>query len=133
MISAKRVQEILFDCFYSAEEIKDGIPADAIRVEGIVRNFGFSPSRLEPHRKEINEILDQLDPTVKEGMSFIMFPMDKDGNQWGEQYNAEQLIALGIAIGRLKYCLPREMWMVCPGGVPYIQEVKEDTNNASQD
>ena len=104
MIDATRVKEILFDCFYKEDEIpSDGsIPTDAIKVEGIVRNFGFNPKKIEIHREEINSLIDELDPTIKEGMSFIMFPMDKDGNQWGEQYNAEQLVALGIAIGRLQ-------------------------------
>lgn len=131
MIDATRVKEILFDCFYKEDEIpSDGsIPTDAIKVEGIVRNFGFNPKKIEIHREEINSLIDELDPTIKEGMSFIMFPMDKNGNQWGEQYNAEQLIALGIAIGRLQYCLPRMLWQVCPGGVPYIQDTKEVNNN----
>jgi len=32
----------------------------------------------------------------------------------------EQLVCLGIAIGRVGYNLPKENWDILPGGVPYI-------------
>jgi hypothetical protein len=31
----------------------------------------------------------------------------------------EQLILLGVGIGKVKSLMPREMWDVLPGGMPY--------------
>jgi hypothetical protein len=53
-------------------------------------------------------------------MSFLNACMTKDDNQWGEHQNMEQLLALGIAIGYARILLPRNMWSVLPGGVPYF-------------
>jgi len=46
--------------------------------------------------------------------------MDKHGVQWGEHRNIEQLVVLGIAAKMVKYCMPRDMWGILPGGMPYI-------------
>ena len=32
----------------------------------------------------------------------------------------EQLFVLGMGLGLVKYGLPRSMWNVLPGGMPYI-------------
>ncbi len=41
------------------------------------------------------------------------------GAQWGEHTNMEDLFALGVGIGRVKLLLPRNMWRMLPGGMPY--------------
>lgn len=38
----------------------------------------------------------------------------------------EQLVQLGIALGKVKYCLPREAWKNLPGGVPYFMVLSGD-------
>lgn len=122
MIDANRVQEILFDCFLNENEIKNDKPAISfIKVTGIVRNFGFSPDRISSHKQEIKEMLDQIE-NLPEGISFLNFGMCKDlgGQLWGGHINYEQLVVLGIAAGYLFYLLPKDMWSIFPGGVPYI-------------
>jgi hypothetical protein len=53
-------------------------------------------------------------------MSFLNACVDKHGNHWGEHPSVEQLLVLGVAIGKIEYCLPREYWRALPGGVPYF-------------
>lgn len=42
----------------------------------------------------------------------------------GEQLNVQELMILGLGIGKVVYCLPREVWSVLPGGVPYFMVKK---------
>ena len=54
-------------------------------------------------------------------MSFLDACMDKHGNQWTDFHQTmEQLVQLGIAIGEVEYCLPRDLWSALPGGVPFL-------------
>ena len=39
---------------------------------------------------------------------------------WGEHRSFEALVTLGIAIGKVKYIIPEEMWVFLPGSVPYV-------------
>ena len=43
----------------------------------------------------------------------------------GEQIDADRLMMLGMAIGKVKYLLPRNLWFILPGGVPYYCITKE--------
>ena len=38
----------------------------------------------------------------------------------------EELFCLGIAIGRVECLIPREMWKILPGGVPYYVICQDD-------
>ncbi|HEX7484447.1 MAG TPA: hypothetical protein VF281_04850 [Candidatus Saccharimonadales bacterium] len=94
-------------------------------AEGIVQTVGFHPGRLEEHREEIHEMLAELPDSFKQsaggGMSFLNACMDRHENQWtGVHQTQEQLVQLGIGIEEASYLLPREMWGMLPGGMPYI-------------
>jgi hypothetical protein len=123
---AERIEGILKDCLYRDEELPaDGsIPEGTIKVQGLVRNFGFHPGRIVQHKEEVRDCLNQMpDEFHKErggGCSFLNLCMDRSGHQWGEHTNVEQLVVLGIAAGFAAYQMPREMWSVLPGGMPYI-------------
>lgn len=123
-INATRVVEIVKDCLFSDEEIVDGKPdGEFIEVRGLMGGFGFHPGRIDQHRKEINDMLDQLPDSFSKskggGMSFLNMCVDKDDNQWGEHIHMDHLVCLGIAIGRAEY-LGREMASMLPGGMPYV-------------
>jgi len=46
---------------------------------------------------------------------------DKDGNLWtGEHTIVFQLLCMGIAIDKMQILLPKEMWAMFPGCVPYV-------------
>jgi len=123
-LTAKNVDQILMDCFFRDDEDK----SQAVIVEGIMARFGFHPHRLTSHRKEIGELLAELPDDFHQdkggGMSFFNACMTRDGEQWGEHVNIEQLLVLGIATGQAKTCLPRELWGVFPGGMPYFVVLK---------
>lgn len=115
-----RVNEVFLNCLF-----KDGEDTSKhVKAEGITRNVGFHPDRLEASRVEILAMLDELPNEFKEsvggGYSFLEACNDKHGNQWtGLHLRMEQLFQLGIGIGKVKCLLPREMWAVLPGGMPY--------------
>lgn len=122
VLTADKVNEVLFDCFYKQEEIKDGKkPVGCIQVKGITTKFGFHPERLNKHKNEITEMLAELPREFKEGWSFLNLCYDKNGYQWtGLQRTMEALMVLGIAVGKMEYCIPIELWPELPGGVPYV-------------
>lgn len=125
-IDAARLDAIFAACLLNDEEaaLPPELKPTPIIIDGVIRQFGIHPERYKEYAAEIGAMLDQLDPTFHDGWSFLNMPFDKNGEQWGEQLNAEQLVVLGTALGRVSCVLPREMWSVLPGGMPYYT-VKE--------
>ena len=122
-LTAKNVHDVFERCLFKEEELKDGKPeGEYISVHGIMRNFGFHPERVKAEKKNIEDMLSNLpEPFSKDGgWSFLKLCEDKNGNHWGEHLTMELLMVLGIAIGKVEYSFPRELWRALPGGVPYI-------------
>ena len=126
LIDADRVNEIFHDCLYAEEELKDGKPIEGepVRAEGIMNNVGFHPGRLESYRKEVRGMLEGLPlefrRTVGDGWTFLNACNDRNGRQWTSFHQRmEQLFQLGIGLGLAKCLVPREMWSMMPGGMPY--------------
>ncbi len=128
---ANQITTVLIDCFYRGEEIKDDasgqpiLPEDAVIIEGMTMKFGLHPDRVKAHAAEIHDLIAKIvadDFLVGKGggYTFLNLCMDRDGEHWGEHKNCEELIVLGMAVGRAGYCLPREVWSVLPGSVPYV-------------
>lgn len=119
------IDKIAKHSLFKEEELEDGhTPEGAFIGKGIVRTFGFHGERLKSHDEEVKDLLRNLDGNFMKsnggGWSFLNMPFDKFGNQWGEQIDAETLLAIGNALGYVDFCLPKEMWGALPGGVPYI-------------
>ncbi len=122
---AEKVDEILRDALFKDEEISaNEIPENAIVVEGIVQKFAFHPGRLKSHAEELRDILLEIPEPFHRGKgggwSFLNLCNDKQGNQWGEHRNMEQLVVLAIGMGLGKYSFPKNFWNSLPGGVPYV-------------
>lgn len=120
VLDPEKVNAIFVDCLFKEGEDT----SKHIKAEGVVRNVGFHPERLESHKAEILAMLDELPDEFKKsgggGMSFLNACNDKHGNQWtGLHQRMEQLFQLGIGVGKVKCLMPREMWSVLPGGMPY--------------
>lgn len=119
-LTCENVRNIMMDCLFKEGESHD----NAIVVDGITRRFGFHPDRLKDHESDIIEMLNQLDETFHVnhggGWSFLQSCVTKGGTQWGEHRSAEELFALGIAIGKVDYLFERSIWPALPGGVPYF-------------
>ena len=96
----------------------------AVKVEGILQNFGFHPERLKENEDSIYKLLKELPEGFQVdgggGWSFLQACVDKEGRLWGQHRNMEQLFVLGIAIGKAQFQLSREMWSALPGGMPYV-------------
>ena len=94
---------------------------DSIRVEGIVFDAILNVKGKE---EQIIKMLDGL-PTsfrlsVGGGMSFLAACQDRNDEQWtGLHQTMSQLFLLGMAAGKVKPCLPKDMWPALPGGMPY--------------
>ena len=102
-------------------------------VNGITQAFGFKPECIEEQRDNITSLLSQLPDEFHVGkgggFSFLHACNDKDGNQWGEHRQMEALFCLGLATEQVTECLPRELWVALPGGVPYYQVNVQGTDN----
>ena len=127
---ANQVDSIFMDSLFNDEELQLGeTPDNAILVEGIINNYGFHKERLNSHKDEISNILNLMPDDFHQGkgggMSFLNLCMDKDGNQWGEHRNMEQLVVLAIATDQGKYSMPKAMWPSLPGAVPYVTFITE--------
>ena len=119
-LTSENVYSVFSDCFF-----RDGEDtSQLVKAEAIVQTFGFHPERLASHKKDIASLLAHLPrefrPGEGGGMSFLTSVLDSNGNQWGEQTNAEQLFALGLASELITIQVPRNMWSMLPGGVPYF-------------
>jgi len=119
-LTSERVEAIFMDCLSSGE-----VTDEYMVVHGITTNVGFHTGRLESHRVEIEAMLaelpDEFHASGGGGYSFLHACNDKHGNQWtSSQQQMEQLFQLGEGIGKVKCLLPRSMWPVLPGGVPYF-------------
>lgn len=119
-LTAEHVEKTFFRCLFEEGESQDR----AIVVEGIVNTYGFHPSRLEENRIVVRDLLAELPEKFFEGSgggySFLGACEDKTGRQWtGLHRTMEMLFALGLGLGLVKCLLPREMWSILPGGMPY--------------
>ncbi|MGL5717998.1 MAG: hypothetical protein ACRCX2_33655 [Paraclostridium sp.] len=125
MLKSCDVDRIFRDCLFKEEELIGGKPIkEPLIAEGIIMNVGFNPDSIERNKIDIGYMVDQLPEMFNQGWSFLNMCIDKEERQWTSVHKVmEQLLLLGIAIGRLKYCAPREMWDVLPGGMPYVMRV----------
>lgn len=128
MISAEKIHNILMNCLFKDEEIVDGKPPeDAVIVKGIIHDMGFHKGRLESHRQEIKDFLAELPISFQPpsiggggGMSFLNMCVDKNDEQWGEHRDMEALCLLAIGLDLGVFPMPREVWPVLPGSMPYF-------------
>ena len=136
-LTAANVKKVFADCLFTDDEASTlhapmkepmtnhGVPGiKPVVVEGILNTFGFHPERLAKHKEEIWELLSGLPEQFHAdncgGWSFLQACMTQDGGQWGEHANMEQLLVLGLATQQANYLMPRDMWGMMPGGMPYF-------------
>jgi hypothetical protein len=119
-LTADNVFEVFKDCLFQDGEDT----STAVIVEGIMSKFGFHPERLQKNEGKIRAMLECLPDEFQSGkgggMSFLNACMTKDGEQWGEHPSMEQLLVLGLATKQVAMLMPRDMWNILPGGMPYF-------------
>lgn len=131
MLTAENVGKIFEDCLFPEGTKEENLTTDPVLVDGVTINIGFDPVKIKLHKEDIYGLLAQLPEQFQElsggGWSFLNACLDKDGKQWGEHIHVEQLLALGIAADLAAYLMPREMWPMLPGGMPYfvVKNIKD--------
>ena len=131
-LTPQNVEETFIACLFKEGEDT----SNAVKVHGVMMNVGFHPQRLEENRFKITELLLQchenfMESSEAKGYSFLAFCEDKNGEQWtGLHAVCDNLICLGLAIEKVVFLLPREVWQMLPGGMPYIQIKNVLTNEA---
>ena len=118
------IHDTMLHVLYRATEVPDGeIPPDALRIEGVVRDFALHPGRVEEKRADVLTLFATMLGDAAEsyhrkgggGQSFLDF-----GGRVGSHQEAESLLVIGIALGIAGYCAPKELWRILPGGLPYV-------------
>lgn len=93
-------------------------------TRGVMGGFCFLTSKLNENLADIESMLKDLPPEFMKssggGMSFLNACMTKDGEHWAEHPTIEELICLGMGVKLVEFVMPREMWSILPGGMPYF-------------
>ena len=120
-LTSENVNEVFLDCLFRDDEDTE----NHIKAEGITSSVGFHPERLTSHKEDVKSMLQELPDDFQSGkgggMTFLNACNDKNDHQWTDLHcRMEQLFQLGIALELAKWQLPRDMWKVLPGGMPYV-------------
>lgn len=111
-------------------------PAGDVQVDGIMLPARFDKRRLADHAELIAGLLGELPDEFKAsgggGWSFLNACMDRHGRQWtGMHSTMDKLFMLGAGIGMVECQMPRDVWQVLPGRMPYYL-VKDKAKAADQ-
>ena len=119
-LTVQNVEDIFRDCLTESQS-----NAPTIIGEGVKMNVAFDPEKLHARKADIISMLSHCSKDFfvngGGGMSFLNLCVDNEDNLWaGMHSNVDQLVCLGNAIGKVKFLMPRDMWPILPGGMPYI-------------
>lgn len=108
------------------DSMDDETGAETVQVDGIVHAYLINKAKVETHEEEVRAWLAQMDPNFHRqtggGWSFLNLCNTKDGVLWtGSHQTMEMLVCMGIALGLVRYSMPKELWAILPGGMPYIE------------
>jgi hypothetical protein len=121
ILTMSAVRETFNKCLY---ELTPANINELTIIQGIQLNVGFDPAQLKEQEPRIHALLDQLPAPFHQanggGWWFGNACVDKNERQWGEHRDIDMLIILGLAIKRVEFCMPRDMWEVLPDGLPYF-------------
>lgn len=98
------------------------------RVEMVDYVFGVDMVKLKKHRQDVKDMLSQLPKEFFPvenggggGWSFLQAYDHTDDVQWTDVHlTMEALLIMGMALDMVKFMMPREMWWLFPGNIPYI-------------
>lgn len=120
-LTTENVHKIFTKCLFSDGENTD----NHVKVHAVNMVIGFNPEKLKFNEKNITLMLCQLPNSFMKsgggGMSFLNMCNDENDNQWtGIHKQMDELVALGLAIEKLSFLMPRDMWSAFPGGMLYL-------------
>ncbi len=136
MLTSRRVHEVFLDCLFRDDEVTPGkIPDNAVIADGIRTKVAFHNARLASYQDEITKMLlelpEEFTPAGGGGSTFLNACNDRHGRLWGQHINIDQLVMLGLALGMVRWNLPREMWRNMPGGMPYFTVLVQPLQNSA--
>lgn len=119
MLTASNVTRVFDRCIST-----DG---EGIVIEGVICSVIFDEAVLNDCRETIIAMLGELPREFHQnggggGWSMLSACINAQHKQWSDSHRTvEQLIMLGLAIGKVEFCTPRSVWHDLPGGMPYFR------------
>jgi len=119
ILTSQAVNRLMRSCLADKDDL------NPIKVEGIINTTYFNRVKIAEHTVEIVTLLAELpDPFHQEkggGWSFLQACVNRHGDEWtGLHVIMEALFCLGIAADKVRWMMPRDVWTVLPGGMPYV-------------
>lgn len=129
VLTVDKVNELYSECSLVEAEVKNDEPTvDFVLGEGVVSVSVFSAERIEKNKETIASLFDEL-AGIDEGISFLTMCNDQYDRQWtGMHFMVDRLLQLGMASGVVEYTLPRDLWNILPGGMPYVIRNRQKDN-----
>lgn len=126
LIDANAVHTTFLGCLFKEGEDT----TEHVKAEGVQHRVGFHPQRLQEAAATVKGWLDALPAAFQAkqggGWSFLQACNDRNDEQWtGLHQTMDELLTLGIATKQARILMPREMWSMFPGGVPYFSVGEE--------
>lgn len=116
-LTAENVYATFFDSLAESESL-------TTRVKGLATDYVFNTERLTNHTEAVRSFLGKLSTRFYVdrggGHSFLAFGSRRDGVQWGDTYDMERLLVLGLGLGLADFCLKRRRWHLFPRGMPFV-------------
>jgi hypothetical protein len=124
-LSSTLIEDLVAACLFDDDTPIEEAKSTGILVKGIWAQFLFNPTSIAAHKSEIGKLLMELPDAFMAskggGWSFLNACMDKHDRQWtNHDVVMEGLFVLGIACEYVKYVMPREMWWMFYGNMPYL-------------
>jgi hypothetical protein len=102
---------------------------DFTQIEGFRWKAQFNSANLASYISQIEAMLQELPDVFREehgGGLFSGMQYTNDGHRWTTSaLTTEKLLLLGMAIGRLRFVLPKHQWKFIKNGEPIIVAVNE--------
>lgn len=120
MLDPEEIHKIRILCQWQNDPTKTSIHIE--RIDPNKEDFIYDTEKLIDYKDMIESWFQEMASTFFKdsggGWSFYNLSYDKYERLWTEDYDIiEEMISLGIAIGKCEYLLPRESWI---NNTPYI-------------
>lgn len=116
--------ENVYATFFDSLALDSASTEATVRVRALANEYVFHAGRLEGHRGAVQDFLGKLSSRFYAdrggGHTFEAFKLRRDGVRWGDNYDSERLLALGIGLGLAQFCLKRRRWKLFPDGMPFV-------------
>jgi hypothetical protein len=123
-LNPDNVHRVFTDCLYDSN-VQEKEKANAVFSSAVLVVAEFRPDRLEAHKDDIKQMLNELPDDFKKskggGMSFLRMCEDKNGELWTDLHmTCDLLLCLGLATKEMSLLHERDIWAAFPGGVPFV-------------